>query len=635
MQKCRNRCLCFRLVKILNIILKTSCIVLGRDQQCCMLNQCLHLFQMSSKNLIYIKNDELLITVIAPELVPSNFNQLKYAAFGNERSTLTYLWKELYFKLLMIYNKIQGKGGSTRNIERTAIILLNFLSSIDTYCCEKWKIEDALADYVGYHPKAHLDGMNVNYLSEASLSQFIVGKIEKFVNSNEHSLFPMNMGVHSSEYLVRESLTITEADKDALMKSNMTGVYQSKTVEEALSVMMFNQMIMIEKMSRYIRREANYRSRLLFGYSYHSIVDFLRRYASGLKGEDIFGFRVHRWIDSQIDNGCVVPQYIVDSKNNQWTRVFRPGENEDVLLSHLGRFVAFVIYNMFRSEKDLSSYKVLKDNLNGVLTYVYLKTRDELIAQEPLFHFNVHERHFLYTNDKSESIVDFLARMSVLTIENEQEVSLNSRLQIKEFAGNTTLTEDLSTKVSSLVKLIVNRLPKDKTQAAYLYPNTINYFLLDYFDKNLVWNAIDRVGSAAIEEIEEIIRSMSKGDYDGQKAAVHVMHLVQSYTTRLSHYELKSNDISSERICNHPLWECVIRVRRLLFAINLLLIIVYKHISIQEYLKRQSVANVKDMLKCNDLIDVIEHSTEDFIPNIKLLETARSEEGVWGPGKLA
>ena len=567
---------------------------------------------------IYIKEGELLISVISPELVPSDFAQLKYAAFGSSQSRLTYLWRGLYSNLHFFYNAIKKKDGHTRNIERSAVILLNFLSSVDTYCYEKWKIEDSLSDYIGLHPVAYIDDTNVGYLTDIRLSERVTDEVNKFLNSNEQSPYPMNLRVDTSEDIVRESVSMTDSEKSALVKANMTGVYQSKTVEEALSVMMFNQMVMIEKMSRFRSNLVN-SGRLLFGYSFFSIVDFLRRFASGLRGEDIAGERVHERIDSQIDNSCIVPQYIIDANNNHWTRVFRPGENEDILLSHLGRFVAFVMNNMYRNDDERSDGHVLKANLNGILTYVYQKNRDELINQEPSFDFNVHERHYLYSNDKSESVVDFLVRMSVLSIDDNQRVSINSRIQRMEFSENTTLTDELSEKISEGVKQIVNRLPQNKPQSAYLYPNTINYFLLDYADKTMMADAVNEVGSLAIEKIDEIVLSIKKGGYNGEIALANVTRLAHYYMKKLSQYELKTSDMNGKKVLTHPLNDMVQKVRRVLFAINLLIIIVKKHTSLKEYINRPSVLDIKQILRCNEVIEAVENSNDNFVPDVTLL----------------
>ena len=571
---------------------------------------------------LYVKEGELLISVIAPELVPSDFAQLKYAAFGSSQSRLTRLWRGLFSHLQVFHNAIKNKDGHTRSIERSAVILLNFLSSIDTYCYEKWRIEKSLSDYLGLSPVARLDETNVGYLTDIRLSGMVTDEITKFINSDGQSPYPMNMRINTSEDIVREPVSMTDSEKSALVKANMSGVYQSKTVEEALSVMMFNQMVMIEKMSRFRAALAN-SGRLLFGYSYFSIVDFLRKFASGLRGEDITGERVHEWIDSQIDNSCIVPQYIIDSNNNHWTRVFRPGENEDILLSHLGRFVAFVINNMYRKDEERAVGKVLKDNLNGILTYVYLQNREELMNQEPSFDFNVHERHYLYTNDQSESVVNFLVRFSVLSIDESQRVSINSRIQRMEFSENTTLSWEISEKIKTDVKQIVSRLPQNKFQSSFLYPNTINCFLLDYADKTLMTDAVNKVGRLAIEKIDAIVLSIENGGYDGDVAIANIGHLAQSYIEMLSQYELKPSDLTSDEVLSHPLVDTVQKVRRILFAINILVIIVNHHISLKEYVDRPSVSDIKQILRSDDIIEAVENSTDDFVPDVTLLNIIR------------
>lgn len=569
---------------------------------------------------IYIKGCDLKISVIAPELVPADFGQLRYAAFGNVNSWLTHLWKNLYDKLHNIFDVMGHNGGSTRNIERSAVILLNFLSSIDTYCYMKWKVEKSLSDFIGEEPFMWLDNVNVGYLTDYELCDSVVSEIQMFLNSEECSTLPIRWRMDTSKDVVRETLSMTDSEKESLIKANMSGVYQSESVEEALSVMMFNQMVMVEKMSRFDAM-ADYHSRLRFGYSYYSIMDFIRRHSSVIGSVDVNGARLHEWIDSQIDNGCIVPQYVIDMNNNCWTRVFRPGENEDVMLSHLGRFVAFVMDNMFRYDKDREIGKVQKDNLNGVLTFVYHKCQDSIKAQEPTFDFKVHEKHFLYKSNNKESIVDFLVRMSVLTIEENNIISLNSRLQRKEFSEYTTLDDSLNNLVKDSVKLIVNRLVENKFQAEYLYPNTINYFLLDYSDEKVMKYSIDKVGNLIIDKVRVILSAIENDSYDEMLAQNNIKYIVDSYKECLSQYELKNEDVLSERIWRHSLGDEVRKVRRLLFAINMLIIIVFKHIHIKEYVKMERVVGIKEVLKCDEVINATEKSINGFTPDTNLLNS--------------
>ena len=246
-----------------------------------------------------------------------------------------------------------------------------------------------------------------------------------------------------------------------------------------------------------------------------------------------------------------------------------------------------------------------------------------MIAQEPSFVFNVHDKHYLYMNDKSESIVDFLVRLSVLSIDNNRRVSLNSRIQRIEFSENTTLSEDISEKIKADVKLIVNRLPQNKPQSAFLYPNTINYFLLDYSDKILMNDAVNKVGQLAIETIDDILLSIENKGYDGDIAIATVNDLAKTYKELLSQYELKPSDLTSNKVLNHPLIDMVGKVRRVLFAINILIIMVNNHISLKEYVKRPSVADINQILRSNEVIDAVGNLSDNIVPDVKLLNIIR------------
>ena len=92
--------------------------------------------------------------------------------------------------------------------------------------------------------------------------------------------------------------------------------------------MSFNQTIMIERFSRYIR--SNKHERLRFGYSFAGLWNFIRNNANKVSSDDITLSRLHKWVDCQIDNGSLVPQYIVDKNYDDFFRANIKGKNYEV-----------------------------------------------------------------------------------------------------------------------------------------------------------------------------------------------------------------------------------------------------------------------------------------------------------------
>ena len=65
------------------------------------------------------------------------------------------------------------------------------------------------------------------------------------------------------------------------------------------------------------------------------------------------------------------------------------------------------------------------------------------------------------------------------------------------------------------------------------------------------------------------------------------------------------------------------KVRRVLFAINILIIMVNNHISLKEYVKRPSVADINQILRSNEVIDSVGNLSDNIVPDVKLLNIIR------------
>ena len=114
----------------------------------------------------------------------------------------------------------------------------------------------------------------------------------------------------------------------------------------------------------------------------------------------------------------------------------------------------------------------------------------------------------------------------------------------------------------------------------------------------------------------------------GKAAAAHFLrheHVARASTCKRkqlvsqAHLACGASDVNGNKVLSHPLYDMVQRVRRVLFAINLLIIIVNKHTSLKEYINRPSVVDIKQILRCNDVIEAVENSSDNFVPDVTLL----------------
>ena len=577
---------------------------------------------------LYIDDNDLVIVPIAPELFHNDMSRLSYVSFGRN-DLISSLWRRIVDELTEVY---EGDANSNvilrRNICRTGVVLLNYFSSIDTYIYESPKVRSCIESLGVSLSEPTLDPDNLKYLLYDNYVSDVESIWNKMLTLDDYITMPIQVNLSKSDEIVYESTSLSSAEVEPLVKVNILSVMGSRSFEEALSVMSFNQTIMIERFSRYIR--SNKHERLRFGYSFAGLWNFIRNNANKVSSDDITLSRLHKWVDCQIDNGSLVPQYIVDKNTSMWTRVFRPGENEDVMLSHIGRFVAFVIDKMHRPDIDGSDYGVLKSNLDGILSIVYSKYYERIKDEEPQWPDMVDKKSQLVISSTNENLVDFLIRMSVLTNTITHTIKINERLNNYEFSHNTTFSKELEDEIGLTVEEIVNKLPENKKQTLYRYPITINLFRSPYFDYSDIEKSITYIVNRIEEEISNIRLNLSNSDIVNER----ILSLIDDYNKNLLCYELSNDALTGklQTVIPRDKVEILIRVRRTTYVINCLISLFVRNIDFIDISLKRSGEDVKNFLNLSRLsqyesrINELSSEKDKKIVTLELLEDYISTE---------
>ena len=577
---------------------------------------------------LYIDDNDLVIVPIAPELFHNDMSRLSYVSFGRN-DLISSLWRRIVDELTEVY---EGDANSNvilrRNICRTGVVLLNYFSSIDTYIYESPKVRSCVESLGVSLSEPTLDPDNLKYLLYDNYVSDVESIWNKMLTLDDYITMPIQVNLSKSDEIVYESTSLSSAEVEPLVKVNILSVMGSRSFEEALSVMSFNQTIMIERFSRYIR--SNKHERLRFGYSFAGLWNFIRNNANKVSSDDITLSRLHKWVDCQIDNGSLVPQYIVDKNTSMWTRVFRPGENEDVMLSHIGRFVAFVIDKMHRPDIDGSDYGVLKSNLDGILSIVYSKYYERIKDEELQWPDMVDKKSQLVISSTNENLVDFLIRMSVLTNTVIHTIKINERLNNYEFSHNTTFSKELEDEIGLTVEEIVNKLPENKKQTLYRYPITINLFRSPYFDYSDIEKSITYIVNRIEEAISNIRLNLSNSDIVNER----ILSLIDDYNKNLLCYELSNDALTGklQTVIPRDKVEILIRVRRTTYVINCLISLFVRNIDFIDISLKRSGEDVKNFLNLSRLsqyesrINELSSEKDKKIVTLELLEDYISTE---------
>lgn len=251
------------------------------------------------------------------------------------------------------------------------------------------------------------------------------------------------------------------------------------------------------------------------------------------------------------------------------------------MISHIGRFVVHIIRQMLLGDVNESSDKVIKKNLNGVLAAVYHRFRNDLEEEEFLLPIELDSKEWSLNillgncgakKNIQENLVEFLVTKNVLTLQDGKFVSVASQVLDKEFVKNTTLSSEVETAMNGYVKDIMAEMG-NKSQASFIYSNTINYFMSDIMDIHDVCEKLQNVSDAIFQALPTLFDSSIETEEVDRK----LRDLLDKYREVLSRYELNSsvlldeNSMVREELCPY-MW----KVWQMVNVLNILVSLFYR-----------------------------------------------------------
>lgn len=408
---------------------------------------------------IYYGNGILRIVPMSPRPIYDNYEMM-----GNLMSHVSHpladLWERFYHTLKEIADNSKQDETLFRSSRRLMVILHNYLLSLYNFETERRAFYTILLSF-GVAPVLRLRcGSLFCILADESMVRSISDEVNKYLNGPGFNRLTATTIVRlltkRSPLLVESNCVMPNRIK-YLDDTNRQLFPKCSNVNEALSAMLFNQTVILESYSRTLDTNG---SRLRFGYTHESLSDELNQYYKSQKAGLWNEKDLHRWIDIRIDNGCMVPQYIVSTNNNQqWERVLRPGENEDVILSHLSRYALMILDLMTDEDLGIGDTDVKSDNYERMLAYTFYNLGDEILDEESFLDLCVDESLRLRFNH-GKYVVDYLCEMSVLK-KSDGMIGIHSRLLESDVYKSSTFTEELNDRIKELVELFPRKVEYD------------------------------------------------------------------------------------------------------------------------------------------------------------------------------
>lgn len=344
-------------------------------------------------------------------------------------------------------------------------ILINYVASLLLLKENQSAIEDVI-DF----QSMSVSRKDIALLFGADVAASIESEINDFVRTDE-----LNEDGQIAVGRIKKN-KVEEIVPEEALHTNLYRLLQSKYISrcestnEALSTLFFFQNAILDKLNRTRYLLVN---RLKYGLTLSGIRSIIKANYKKTKGISL-DYETNKWIDSYIERGSIVPQYIKyqDEKDGtiNWVRVFRSGENEVALISHLARFY-LKIYSLLKERTNMVRFE--NKSFRNIIAVVTLRFKQVL----PTGHFDAN-RAFNYSFDvkrdvccynlmlkgkKGElfDILDFLINLDIFskrTFEGYEYVMMNDNIVDKDLFDSTTLPPLMDDEIAQAMNAIMQQL---------------------------------------------------------------------------------------------------------------------------------------------------------------------------------
>lgn len=515
------------------------------------------------------------------------------------------MWNDIRSSFSVSDSKVSFTSEIRRNRLRSQIVLANYILSINNYFVEKEKIDTLVRSLNQGEYTYKIKKANLHYLlGDNQLVDNTIGRLQVAINAklSLDSVVAVRELDIANDYVL-ESNSLPKDELEILQSQNIVMLGNSRNIEEALSAMFNNLTLLIEKWTRGTIYDNNYRLR--FGYSMKNLAMFVRRFGNFKAGESTtFLKKLHQWIDYRIDQGCIVPQYIIDAKTSTWMRVFRPGENEDLLLSHLARIVLRV-WNW--TNDILGIGKVNTDTLQSILSLTINTFKEEMAAEEFYLDLCINEQLVSCIEGGDREVLDYMRSMYILN-EDGDYMRLSPRLLDKEFQSYSTLSRELEIKIELMIKDLLNSL-NAQDNPFNDFSAEINYKLRHLFDLDKIQEAIECLKNKTILLITSKLVPGKEGvlNDDDEKG------ILADYSKFIKPYLFSKTDVKKLNGKEILLYDIEFKLQKMLTIYNILLL-VYNYDNpdqLDDYLETETILHEVEMHKIVDYIKKVRKRNAD------------------------
>lgn len=455
---------------------------------------------------IKMTDHEVYICCMAPRNLHLSYRALSYMYLNTEVGSI---WKwavliasSIVDKLSSMQDITDAYNGLAHNVEKSLVALANYFYSFNTIVEQKETLEGIFAS-LGYDATFRsVEEQDVFYLignkEKAKQVRDIFNDLYKAGKTLEPRI--QNVGDMKIDYQVFEKDFPDGLIKRIGLQDRML-LEKCNNLSEALSALFYNQTLLLEHGTRGVGKK-NDNTRLRFGQTFDALFKLVP--SNDVKKR----MTIYKWIDRNIDLGCIVPQYVYDPKSNYWTRVFRPGENEDIVLGQLSRLAVFC----FRCiDEVVGAGWIPKDVFSDLLSVIFLKSKFDLNWELGL-NLTVSGRELLFQIEDAAptGVLSYLGQMSVLDC-GDFDVRIGSSIEEYNIGEFTSMGKQVDEHISSLIKQILK-----KADQAGLPPFDTSYYTNLFFIDRMSRSSLNNELEMAFDHVEEVIEKQLNTEKDLQ-----------------------------------------------------------------------------------------------------------------------
>lgn len=414
---------------------------------------------------IYAKESRLCIVCFAPYVIPLDYLERlerQPDLFFQGAAGMGRIWTDLYTSV--VFGRDATLEPDDRREEyiyhcrRTLVITANYLFSFLHLTKTIPNITDILKENGVNMSESRwrMEEQDLAYLFGPDLAARICPELMELIHSKEE---PANLiQPKISHYSLMPDLFTEDFNRQ-----NSLDFVKCRTISELMSCNFSNQRRLIERPSRNVYMSLD---RLRYGESFTALHNkFMPFYVQDADRRKA----LHQALDKRIDEGSIVPNYVLDrsQQSNPFVRMFRSGENEDRLRDQLAGLICYIV-------RKIGNIKKISKIDECTLQYIFhlLLINPLRIApftnicgirfiSGPFDEKKGFRTLFIYDEEKepekSEDLLEFALRFELLKKEevdnnqNDNETSVVYSLCINNYTQSVGQTTQLDWNAQSLL----------------------------------------------------------------------------------------------------------------------------------------------------------------------------------------